>query len=357
MSRSRKESDMQNLRRYLTALGLSLAAGLALLPGSAAAAPTTFGSLLKNDPTENSCQMVGPCTIVSFITHSGPEGNPDAGGAPVSGVITKFRVRAYAVENPGQVTFRVADISLPDPNNKESALASTTGTGPTVTIKPDETLSEAPITEVSGRLPVKKGQHLALDMSPSIAAVYNSNGDKLSYLFAPPLVDGSGQRGSTEVVNELLVQASIEPDADGDGFGDETQDQCPTQATNQGPCDVTPPSVSGVTVSGGVVQYRLSEAAQVSLRLEKKLPGRRVGGKCVTQTKRNLGHSRCPRFKPIGAKFSGPGAAGPNKVTLPNGKRLKPGTYRVTITAVDVNGNTTVQTATFRVKKKKHRHR
>ena len=35
---------------------------------------------------------------------------------------------------------------------------------------------------------------------------------------------------------QLNVSAILEPDADGDGFGDETQDQCPTDASTQGPC-------------------------------------------------------------------------------------------------------------------------
>ena len=34
----------------------------------------------------------------------------------------------------------------------------------------------------------------------------------------------------------LLTSGTIEADADGDGFGDETQDQCPAAASTQGPC-------------------------------------------------------------------------------------------------------------------------
>jgi hypothetical protein len=34
----------------------------------------------------------------------------------------------------------------------------------------------------------------------------------------------------------LNVAATVEPDADGDGFGDETQDQCPSDASTQGTC-------------------------------------------------------------------------------------------------------------------------
>ena len=35
---------------------------------------------------------------------------------------------------------------------------------------------------------------------------------------------------------ELVLNADIEADADGDKFGDESQDQCPTDASTQGPC-------------------------------------------------------------------------------------------------------------------------
>jgi hypothetical protein len=36
------------------------------------------------------------------------------------------------------------------------------------------------------------------------------------------------------------LNADIEPDADADGFGDETQDLCPTDASTQGACPVAP---------------------------------------------------------------------------------------------------------------------
>ncbi len=42
-------------------------------------------------------------------------------------------------------------------------------------------------------------------------------------------------------------------------------------------------------------------------------------------------------------------------MTLPNGRKLKPGAYRLTLTARDAAGNETVKTTNFRVKKKKHK--
>jgi hypothetical protein len=52
----------------------------------------------------------------------------------------------------------------------------------------------------------------------------------------PPVVPANG-----EVLGERIpMEAKLEPDADKDNFGDETQDQCPTVATTQGPCPAPP---------------------------------------------------------------------------------------------------------------------
>jgi hypothetical protein len=339
--------------RRPVAVAIAAAAMLLLLPAAGQAA-TTFGSQLNHEPTEKSCEPFGTCTIVQRVVAAPPEGNPYSGGAPVSGVITKFRTLAYSQEGPGQITFRVADLTLPDPNELDSALGSAAGTGPTITL-PDIGEQEVSITEAPARLPVRAGQQLAVDISPSIAIIYNSNGDKRSYMFAPPLQDGTGQRGSTEVLNELLVQATIEPDADNDGFGDETQDQCPTQAATHGPCDTNPPAVTGLKVTKGkTVSYSLSEAATVSFKLEKKSKGRKVGKRCVKQTKQNKTKKACPLFKQV-ASFSGPGAAGANSASIP--KKLAPGSYRLTMTAQDALGNVATKTTTFKVAAKKKRKR
>jgi hypothetical protein len=47
-----------------------------------------------------------------------------------------------------------------------------------------------------------------------------------------------------------LVNADVEPDADADGFGDETQDFCDTDAATQGPCR----SPESLTLSGNIPQ-------------------------------------------------------------------------------------------------------
>jgi Ca2+-binding RTX toxin-like protein len=63
-------------------------------------------------------------------------------------------------------------------------------------------------------------------------------GDQVRYFLSPT----EPAKGSTQTTTGLLsaerilIAANVEPDSDRDGFGDETQDQCPTNATIQGPC-------------------------------------------------------------------------------------------------------------------------
>jgi len=181
---------------------------------------------------------------------------------------------------------------------------------------------------------VKKGQHLALDVT--IAEVtHNANGDKFSYVYSPPLAENQGPQVSIEPTGELLVQATVEPDVDGDGFGDETQDKCPSQKSTAGACDVTPPAVTNLKIAHGKATYTLSEAATVSLQLQRK--------------------AKSGKFRNLGKVFAGPGNAGANKVTLPKVAK-RPGAYRVQMTAADVVGNVANATKAFRVRAR-HRRR
>lgn len=341
-------------RTRLLAAALAAASALLLIPASGHAA-TTFGSRLRDNPNAG-CSTTGTtCSLVSFIHPIDPNGDPYSGGAPVSGVITKFRVRGFGLSAPALATFRIADITRSDPDH---ALANATGTGPTVTLPADTGGGDAPITEAAARLPVRQGQHLGID-GTDIEVVHATDGSKFTYEFTPPLIDGSPPRDATAVTEELLVQAVIEPDADGDGFGDETQDGCPAQRSTQGACDTAAPSVSGLRVSGGKLAYRLSEAATVSFRLDKITKGRKVRGKCRTQTKKNRRRPSCTLFKTVKRNFNGPGNVGLNKVTLPklHGRKLGSGKYRLTMTVTDAAGNAATSSKRFQIKAKRKRRR
>ena len=341
-------------RTFMLRAPLAALAVLLLVPAASPAA-TIFGSRLNHDPTTRGCQATDACTLMSFIVPTDPNGDPDSSGSPVSGVITKFRVRAYAVDQAGTVTLRVGDISRPNPSDQTTAVATVAGTGPTVPI-PLSGDPETPVREFDAHLPIKQGQHLALDPSATVNAVYASSGNKFTYIFAPPLVEGQGPRGSSDVTEELLAQATIEPDADGDGFGDETQDACPSQAGTQGQCVANPPppttlAVSGLGVSAGKIAYTLSKEATVRLKLAKAKSGRKVKGRCVAPKRKYRKRPRCTRFVTVVSGLAGPGAAGVNQLALPklNGRKLPKGRYRLTMTALDSAGTRVTATVRFRV--------
>jgi hypothetical protein len=87
------------------------------------------------------------------------------------------------------------------------------------------------------RLPVRAGDRIAieLDDGEEVDIVGHPTVDSTSSTFAPLLITGQTRApDSTDSDDfEALFNATIEPDADGDGFGDETQDKCPELAEAQ----------------------------------------------------------------------------------------------------------------------------
>jgi hypothetical protein len=93
---------------------------------------------------------------------------------------------------------------------------------------------------------------------------------------------------------------------------------------------------------GANVSYSLSAAATVSFTIERKSVGRKVGKRCVTKTRANAGHAKCPLLKPVKDAFTQAGATGQNSFRFSGrigGKALKPGSYRLLGSAGGVTKN------------------
>jgi hypothetical protein len=161
----------------------------------------------------------------------------------------------------------------------------------------------------------------------------------------------------------LNVAAVLEADADGDGYGDETQDRCPSDRSTQGPCrggsggggggggggGNASPTILGRpsakprvfrSGSGTTFSCSLSEAASVKIAIERRTIGRRVAGKCRKTRPGNRRLRRCKRYRRIGA-LSHQGKSGKNSKRFSGrlgGHRLRPGLYRAVLTAVDSAG-------------------
>ncbi len=136
------------------------------------------------------------------------------------------------------------------------------------------------------------------------------------------------------------------------------------------PGDDTPqgaPAMSGVSLTrsafcvgrrcprsrrGTAVRFGLSGPASVRFRVDRRLAGRRVGGRCRRATRRNRDGRRCSLYAKVGS-FSRPGTAGANRIPF-SGKigtrALRPGSYRLSVTAIGANGaRSAVKRIRFRV--------
>jgi hypothetical protein len=103
------------------------------------------------------------------------------------------------------------------------------------------------------RIPVSAGDLLGMRVTSNAICGWDAPGmlDDDVYRatggMAPDSQPGESQTFPTPFGDRRLnVAATLEPDADGDGFGDETQDQCPGQAGTENGCvpDTSPPDAT-----------------------------------------------------------------------------------------------------------------
>jgi uncharacterized repeat protein (TIGR01451 family) len=101
------------------------------------------------------------------------------------------------------------------------------------------------------------------------------------------------------------------------------------------------PVASARAHRGTTFVYRLSEPARVLFTIQRVLPGRRVGNRCVKVTRANRGKKKCNRYTLMG-RFAHDGSAGKNTKSWSGKigrKKAVPGRYRATLTATDAAGN------------------
>ncbi len=199
-------------------------------PGSAGAA-VVVGSNLKEAPNSTICSQPGSPELDCTTTLTDlPVGSREPGGtsAPSSGVITSWKIRSGASVISHKVRLRV--------------VRNHTGVGS----GPVETLSNlAGVYSYKARVPVQAGDRIGVDTldvpelkgAPIIRA--SATGAGINYWMVA-LAEGETRNPTTSSSTiELLINATIEPDNDGDGFGDETQDLCPTVANGGAACPPT----------------------------------------------------------------------------------------------------------------------
>jgi hypothetical protein len=202
-------------RRHLTAIAL-LAAGVSL-NASAASAATEVGNVCPANLVSANATMIQLGNVSSSL--------PIA--VPTAGVATKWKVESLQTNKP-----QVLKVLRPT-GNKHEFRAVAESTEQTV-------LSGQNVFDT--RVPVEPGDQFGLyGANPSGALYCNAAVGAKPMDVAGSIPINFRSTDAPTVFGEfnsirVAVAAIVEPDADGDGFGDETQDKCPQSAAFQVEC-------------------------------------------------------------------------------------------------------------------------
>ncbi|HJZ38017.1 MAG TPA: hypothetical protein VJ204_17235 [Solirubrobacterales bacterium] len=210
-------------RSVVLALGC-VVAGFSMVTGSASAA-TVVGS---------NCPAKTTAAAVSVVSLKNPAGYPLPSAIPSAGVITSW-------------TFTVGGIVPPEfqVTEKLKVFAPTETPGQLKVVGESPATISSSSTTSAVRIPVQSGDLLGSSLSLlnngklEQGAFYcdtENPGDEIATVSGDPITGSTVSTLSTEAGLQNPIVVSVEPDADGDGYGDETQDQCPTDASTHGPC-------------------------------------------------------------------------------------------------------------------------
>jgi hypothetical protein len=243
-----------------------------------------------------------------------------------------------------------------------------TGSSAEETLPKNLSAEAGAVGRFAARLPVPAGGYVGIATGPlfAIPALASAApGNTMSKLADG--ADGTSYSGLPTTATSIVgYDADIEPDVDGDGYGDVTQDSCPSSASvHEGACPASPSSPSpatrpgitafkavpksfrvkphGAVVSsrkagaqGTKLQLTLSTAATVAFAVELKLvckPAKKVVHHCKPGFRKLHAFSRSlPRGAssvPYSGRFKRAGKV----------QSLKPGTYRVTAVASGAGGS------------------
>ena len=194
-------------------------ASILVLGATPAPAATTIGSGLTVDPSFI-CSNSGACTMRQQALTGA------ALTAPSDGVLVRWRVKAGAGNTETAANLRVI--------RGIGALSTGVVTGRTETVP-----AGAGISTFNTRLPINAGEYIGIDVPINKGQFVAPSGSGTLDGWEPPLADGESRAPTFSGGYELAVNADLESDADHDGYGDESQDACPNDASNT--CGTAPP--------------------------------------------------------------------------------------------------------------------
>lgn len=326
---------------------------LAATPISANAA-STIGATQSGTPSvvPTNCAVATnnvpvTCTLYVGTIADPAEAAPAGQFSPLSGVITRWRVSVGA----GNTTSLTLTPRVLGFTTLFTALRSGT---------PKSIPASGGVFTFESHLPIGQNNLFAMDSiadgpvaaGPMVVANIATNANYVAK--SPAIPDGGtfpvGLVAGPPTQTKLMINADIEPDVDGDNFGDETQDLCPSRADVQATCPS--PVVSRPSFSKTTFSFTSDIAGKATTTLFKVSSGRKVGKACKSKPKRG---KKCKIYTKF-AQWNDDVVPGVNKISYEykvGGKTLNPGKYRATIVITSAQSTVTAQTVDFTIKKPK----
>ncbi len=222
---SGRSSRAQRHRRAAVTVLIALAGfGAAPVPANAA---VTLGSDLAADPNSTTQCMFGDPNATCTIAQTQLPGRQLT--APFDGVIVRWRLKQEQNADWGLVRLTVAQ-------QVSGTVFSAIRSSPAVDPPP---VSGPPTIHVfETQLPIAAGQFIGLTMVGCCAESFQYIDSSVEALVWRPALGDGEERAATFPTSdfEYLFNADLEPDCDGDGLGDESQDpslfggSCPTKS-------------------------------------------------------------------------------------------------------------------------------
>ncbi|WP_028064250.1 right-handed parallel beta-helix repeat-containing protein [Solirubrobacter soli] len=231
-------------------------------------------------------------------------------------------------------------------------------------------VTSAGVTTVSGTFDGAPGTQVAVDLFASEACDPSGNGEGERFVGSTTSTTDTSGHASTSVsisaVADRTAFAATATTADGTSeFSKCVLAGPPPPAATATPVpapvrDTTAPVLSRLSVKpktftvrrGTTIALRSSEPARLEIRIGRLDRGRRVGKRCLPDSRARKRRRACQRLVAIGV-IRRDAVAGENRIRFTGTvgtRKLRPGTYQATVVATDPSGNVGApSTATFRV--------
>ncbi len=320
--------------------------------------------------------LVGTVLVLALVVSSGASasievGDECAGNEATSTFTNVPEARASSTglpltaPNGGVVTAWRVNSAFPEAVTQWMAAFRSTGQPGTFQVvgQSQEETAKQGLNVYSTRIPVQAGDRFGLVGVGDKSPLYCATGNGSDHTWSLPYSVGPGSTHKFAAGTQVLVPlvAVIEPDKDGDGYGDETQDKCPQSAAYQGPCPtISLDSFPIVLKRSILVLVSASEDASVQVFGQVGWRPRHKGGALASKTPKKPGdHVSTGVIVGLSGGLTAvkPGEVTPFNVKLPKSvlrhlsqippKQVVKGT--ITARTTDLAGRTVDHTITIRL--------